>query len=285
MIKVGLLKIYGCLGLRVEGWFLDDDLSSWSKPSYLHEHGATAKPFPGYEKAFKLVKHPQLMGFFTRMNHSHCEFGGSIQLILRVVLLIRLARSQGAHCPFMMGDLNLNHQFVDELGIKKITASSLRVMHGRKLSNVFHSMLLSTNESWLKLLIAEILHHLIPHFYSVLSKQSHLGAPGFRPINKMWVSPSSNFPGPPSADNTAATVAGPKSSSIESAVCSTVAIQSQVWKRPWQHGKGAEKGTRPWTWLGWFELVGLCRLCFMILFPSVSSLATSQVVSSIEATL
>ena len=99
----------------------------------------------------------------------------------------------------------------------------------------------------------------------------------------MWVSPSSNFPGPPSADNTAATVAGPKSSSIESAACSTVAIQRQVWKRPWQHGKGAEKGTRPWTWLGWFELVGLCRLCFMILFPSVSSLATSQVVSSIEA--
>ena len=167
---------------------------------------------------------------------------------------------------------------------KKITASSLRVMHGRKLSNVFHSMLLSTNESWLKLLIAEILHHLIPHFYSVLSKKSHLGLQDLG--HQQDVSfPIFQLPGPPSTDNTAATVAGPKSSSIESAAFSTVAIQSQVWKRPWQHGKGAEKGTRPWTWLGWFELVGLCRLCFMILFPSVSSLATSQVVSSIEATL
>ena len=160
---------------------------------------------------------------------------------------------------------------------KKITASSLRVMHGRKLSNVFHSMLLSTNESWLKLLIAEILHHLIPHFYSVLSKKSHLGLQDLG--HQQDVSfPIFQLPGPPSADNTAATVAGPKSSSIESAAFSTVAIQRQVWKRPWQHGKGAEKGTRPLTWLGWFELVGLC---FMILFPSVSSLATSQV----EATL
>ena len=74
---------------RVEGWGM---IFGWwsfkliktvvpSRGLGLHEHGATAKPFPGHEKAFKLVKHPQLMGFFTRMNHSHCEFGGSIQLI------------------------------------------------------------------------------------------------------------------------------------------------------------------------------------------------------------
>ena len=122
-------------------------------------------------------------------------------------------------------------------------------------------MLLSTNESWLKLLIAEILHHLIPHFYSVLSKQSHLGLQDLG--HQQDVSfPIFQLPGPPSADNTAATVAGPKSSSIESAACSTVAIQRQVWKRPWQHGKGAEKGTRPWTWLGWFELVGFMSFMF-----------------------
>ena len=136
-------------------------------------------------------------------------------------------------------------------------------------------MLLSTNESWLKLLIAEILHHLIPHFYSVLSKKSHLGLqdlghqqevsfPIFQlPRTSLSWQHSSN------SGRTQVVVHRKRGFFHRRHTKPSLKAPMATWKRSRERDKTLDL---TWlVWVGWF------------MFPSVSSLATSQVVSSIEA--